>query len=58
MIDKVSALVNTSADDCRISLLYVTDLDVLGRALDQCREFNKKTHTRHIASRIRRLEKQ
>lgn len=53
----VNGLVNTSADDCKISLLYVTDLELLREALAEChRTGGNKTKAGHIQRRIRQLE--
>lgn len=50
--------VNTSADDCRISLQYCTTLDLpmLKEALAMCEVYNKITHVKHLARRIKQLE--
>ena len=49
--------VNTSADDCKISLMYENDIELLQEALRQCQNFGHVTKTKHITSRIRQLEK-
>ena len=53
----VMRLVCTSADDCKTSLNFVTDLDVLHEALEQCTVRGEKTNAKYISSRINQLEK-
>ena len=53
----VSSLMNTSADDCKISLTFVDDLDFLREALSKAVEKGFTTKIKHIQSRIRLLER-
>lgn len=53
----VNGLINTSADDCKISLRFVTDLDLLRQVLQKATEFNQVTKIKHISSRIRQIER-
>lgn len=53
----VNGLVNTSADDCKISLRFVTDLELLREALRVCQIQGHTTKVKHISSRIRQIEK-
>ena len=54
-----AGFVNTSADDCRISLQYCTanDLPMIKEALSSCWELQKKTHVTHLERRIKQLER-
>ena len=54
---KVNSLTNTSADDCKTSLHFVTDIDVLHAALEQCTINGQKTSAKHISARINQLAK-
>jgi hypothetical protein len=53
----VKGLCNTSADDCKISLRYVTDLGMLKEALATCIEQKQITKIKHIKCRIKQLER-
>ena len=59
MARTVSSLINTSADDCKASLPFCKreDLPLLREALAACGE-GRKTMGKHIASRIKQLEKE
>lgn len=50
-------LVYTSADECRVSLDFVEDLDVLNEARRLANHHGYKTKVGHIDRRIRRLSK-
>lgn len=52
--------IQTSADDCKISLCYCTadDLPLLRECLTLAEADKKKTHAKHITSRIRQLKKE
>lgn len=54
-----SNYVNTSADDCKVSLHFCTaaDLPILREALATCEVYSKKTHIKHLAAKIKKLEK-
>lgn len=54
---QVNKLVVTSADDCKTSLLYVSDMAVLHEALERCTVSGEKTKAKHISARINMLEK-
>ena len=56
-MDAVTRLTGTSADDCKISLLFITDLDLLQLALAKCQERGHATKAKYIISRIRTLER-
>ena len=56
MAQSVNSLVNTSADDCKISLQYYTDINLLREALTACKTGGHKTKAAHIARRIKQLE--
>lgn len=53
------SLIMTSSEDCRISLNFYDDVDVLKGVLEEMdsRGVEKKTHRRHIEARVRKLEK-
>ena len=53
------SLIMTSSEDCRISLNFHDDVDVLKGVLEEMgsKGIEKKTHRRHIEARIRKLEK-
>lgn len=51
----VNSLLNTSADDCKISLMYVTDVPLLLKALATAQEQGQKTKAQHIDRRIKQL---
>lgn len=55
MATTVNSLLNTSADDCKISLAFVTDVALLRQALAAAEERGEKTKTKHIAHRIKQL---
>jgi hypothetical protein len=54
---RVRGLVGTSADDCKTSLNFVTDMDVLREALRRAEAMSATTKAKHIAARIRKLER-
>lgn len=56
MAQSVNSLVNTSADDCKISLRFYTDINLLREALLACETYGQKTKAKHIARRIKQLE--
>lgn len=51
-------LVNTSVDDCRNSLNFVSDCAVLREGLRLSEEFGHVTRAKLFKSRIRKLEKE
>jgi hypothetical protein len=53
----VNSLVHTSADDCKISLKYVHDTELLNEALLLATGLGRKTIAKHITSRIKQIEK-
>lgn len=55
---RVNRLIHTSVDDCRTSLNYESDLDVLDAALIQGVELGHKTRCKVIAARIKKLTKE
>lgn len=55
--NSVNGLINTSADDCRVSLNYITDSEVLIEALRLTTERGYKTQSGHIQRRINKLSK-
>lgn len=57
MFDQVKKLVHTSADDCKVSLAFVNDINTLREALTECATLGYKSKVKHIASRIRQVEK-
>lgn len=56
MAQSANSLVNTSADDCKISLQYYKDIDLLREALAACKTAGHKTKVWYIARRIKQLE--
>jgi hypothetical protein len=48
--------VNTSADDCKISLQYYKDINLLRDALAVCKTAGHKTKAAYIVRRIKQLE--
>lgn len=55
---QISALINTSADDCKVSLRFfkADGLPILREALRQAEATEQKTKAGHIRRRIRQLE--
>jgi hypothetical protein len=54
---RVFDLVNISCDDCKMSLAFITDLDVLNAAKEHAAELGAVTKVRLITSRIRQVQK-
>jgi hypothetical protein len=52
---RVSRLINTSVDDCKVSLTFVTDPNVLNAALDHAIELGQVSRVRAINARMRQL---
>lgn len=57
MVHTVEALMNTSVDDCKISLGYITDLTLLRRLYVRCLETGHKSRAKIVNSRIKKLKK-
>lgn len=55
MAHTVKGLLNTSADDCKASLNFITDVALLRQALATAQEQGQKTKAAHIARRIKQL---
>jgi len=55
---RVSRLIHTSVDDCRTSLNYESDLDVLDAVLIKAVELGHKTRAKVVAARIKKLQKE
>lgn len=53
-------LIQTSADDCRMSLRLRNDVEALRGVLSELdrKGMEKRTHRKHIERRIRQLEKE
>jgi len=56
MANTVQGLLNTSVDDCKISLQHVTDLNLLRELLLKCEEREHKTRAGYVRQRIKQLE--
>lgn len=54
---RAKGLVYTSADDCKVSLNFETDLSVLNEALRLAQKHEYKTKVAHIERKIRQLGK-
>lgn len=53
----VSNLMNTSVDDCKTSLGFIDDLDLLRQLLAECDRREHKSRAQIVARRIRQVEK-
>lgn len=52
----VASLLNTSVDDCKITVQHITDIDLLRETLESCQSSGHKTRAQIIWRRIRQLE--
>ncbi len=57
MTNQVKKLVHTSADDCKISLHFVTDATVIREAMEECRALGYISKVKHLEQRLKQLEK-
>lgn len=48
---------NTSVDDCRVSIGVIDDLEFLRLLLARCLRLERKTLSRVVARRIKQIEK-
>jgi hypothetical protein len=52
----VESLLNTSVDDCKSSLEFITDLTLLRRLYVRCIETGHKTRAKYVNARINKLK--
>lgn len=51
----IKSLINTSVDDCKISIGHVSDVGMLLELLAECNRIGHKTRARHVSRRIKQL---
>lgn len=54
---KIENYLNTSVDDCRTSLNFISDLEFLRQLLEACEQRGHTSRARVVRSRIRKVER-
>lgn len=52
----VEGLINTSVEDCKTTLTYIDDLDLLTALHAQCLALGQPSRLRVVAARIRKIK--
>ena len=52
----VKGLINTSVDDCKVTLNHIADLDLLTELHAQCLALGQPSRLRVVAARIRKIK--
>ena len=55
MAHTVSGLLNTSVDDCMVTMQHITDIQLLRELLAECDRTGHKTRSQIVSRRIKQL---